>query len=220
MISGRTIGRLSLYRSLLLGLPPDKGPYIYSHELARMAGATPVLVRRDIMALGQSGSPRRGYVISQLIAGIGNLLDSPQPQSAALVGMGNLGRAIATYFVGRRQRLTIAAAFDKDPEKIGRVISGCPCHSIADMPRIIREKDIRVAIITVPAGWAQGVADMLVRAGVTGILNFAPVRLRVPFGVHLEDMDVTVSLEKAAYFARKGTASRDAAEAPVDNSAS
>ena len=219
MISGRTIGRLSLYRSLLLALPPDKGPYIYSHELARMAGVTSALVRRDIMALGQSGNPRLGYVIRQLVAAIGNLLDAPQPQSAALVGLGNLGRAIATYFVGRRPRLTIAVAFDKDPRKIGSVFGGWLCHSMDDLPRIIPEKNIRVAIITVPAGEAQAVADMLVRAGITGILTFAPVRLRVPAGAYLEDMDMTVSLEKVAYFARKGIAGGNGAEASVDPSA-
>lgn len=204
MISARTIGRLSVYRSLLLGLPPDSRTHVYSHQLARLAGVTPALVRRDIMALGFSGSPTRGYDVRELVESISRLLDSPNPQGVALVGVGNLGRAIATYFSGRRPKLSIVAAFDNDPLKVGLAAGGCPCYHINDLARIAREQDIRVAIITVPAKEAQAVADTLVQAGITGILNFAPVRLRLPANVYLEDMDMSVSLDKVAYFARKG----------------
>jgi redox-sensing transcriptional repressor len=109
------------------------------------------------------------------------------------------------YFTGRRPNLSIVAAFDNDPYKADRVIHGCRCYVLEDLDRVIREEDIRVAIIAVPATEAQAVADLLVRAGVAGMLNFAPVRLHVPSHIYVEDIDMTMSLEKVAYFARQST---------------
>jgi redox-sensing transcriptional repressor len=112
------------------------------------------------------------------------------------------------FFAGRRPNLSIVAAFDSDPEKTGRVIHGCRCHGMDSLAEAVRENGIRVAILSVPAGEAQGVADMLIRAGVRGLVNFAPVRLRVPAGVFVENMDMAVSLEKVAYFARQSEAEK------------
>ncbi len=156
------------------------------------------------MAIGYSGTTKRGYEVPELIDSIGQFLDAPKGQGAALVGVGNLGRAILAYFAGRRPHLSITAAFDSDPYKAGRVIHGCHCYGLEDVTKVIKERDIRVGIITVPAGVAQGVAESLVAAGVRGMLNFAPVRLRVPPHTYVEDIDMTMSLEKVAYFARKG----------------
>jgi redox-sensing transcriptional repressor len=116
------------------------------------------------------------------------------------------------YFAGRRPRLSIVAAFDTDPSKVNRVIHGCRCYDIADMARIVREAGIEVAVITVPARAAQDVADALVEAGVKGMLNFAPAPLRVPLGVYVEDIDMTMSLEKVAYFARQGAMERESVQ--------
>jgi len=161
-------------------------------------------VRRDMMAVGYSGSPTRGYDVRALVESIGESLDAPEGQGVALVGIGNLGRAIMAYFTGRRPKLSIVAAFDSDPAKINRVIHGCRCYSMIELPEVVRDLAIRIAIITVPSAEAQSVADSLVRAGVTGILNFAPAPLRVPAGVYVEDIDMSMSLEKVAFFARQG----------------
>ena len=126
----------------------------------------------------------------------------------ALVGVGNLGGAILGFFVGRRPKLSLVAAFDADRDKAGRVLYGVRCHAMNEMADVVVGQGIRVAAITVPASEAQDVADRLVRAGVRGILNFAPVRLRVPAGVYVEDVDVTMALEKVAYFARQALASK------------
>ena len=136
---------------------------------------------------------------------IDGLLDAAQGQNVAIVGLGHLGRAITVYSAGRWPKLSIVAAFDNDPAKVGQVINGCTCYQDTEISRIVAEQDIRVAIITVPASEAQKVADTLVEAGVKGILNFAPARLRVPPDVYVENMDVAVSLEKVAYFARQGS---------------
>ncbi len=203
-VSEKTIGRLSLYRRLLNVLRDEGTTSVYSHELAALAGVTAAQVRRDLMGVAASGSPSRGYDVLGLIEGLRVFLDAEGGQPVALVGVGNLGRAILAYFSGRRPNLTITAAFDSDPTKTGRVIHGCRCHPVGDLARVLRDEGIRVGILTVPAEAAQGVADALVRAGARGILNFAPVRLRVPPGVHVEDLDVTMVLEKVAYFARNG----------------
>jgi len=202
MYPHKTIGRLSLYRRLLYALLQDGTTNVHSHELARLADATAAQVRRDLMAVGCSGTPKRGYDVRELVEGIGALLDAPKAQGVALVGVGNLGRALLAYFSGRRPRLWIAAAFDVDPSKVNRLIHGCRCYPIEDMNTVIKEKDIRVGVVAVPAREAQKVAHMLVRGGVRGIMNFAPIPLHVPAGIYVENVDMTMSLEKVAYFGR------------------
>jgi redox-sensing transcriptional repressor len=181
----------------------------FSHQLATMAGVTAAQVRRDLMAIGYSGSTKRGYEVSELMDSIGEFLDAPKGEGVALVGVGNLGRAILAYFTGRRPHLSIIAAFDNDPHKVNRVIHGCPVYRIEDAAKVIQEHDIRVAVITAPAGEAQGITDTLVRAGVRGILNFAPIPLRAPQHVYIEGIDMTMSLEKVAYFARTGAVRKE-----------
>jgi redox-sensing transcriptional repressor len=176
---------------------------VYSHQLASMTGNTAAQVRRDIMTIGYSGSPSRGYDVDGLVESIGRYMDAPDGQHVALVGVGNLGRALMAYFAGRRPRLEITAAFDADPEKVRRVIHGCRCYPMEDLERVIEEEAIEVAVLAVPAGQARAVADRLVRAGIRGLLNFAPVPLKLRTGVYVEDIDVTMSLEKVAFFARQ-----------------
>lgn len=210
MVSVKTIGRLSLYRRLLNRLLAAGGQNVYSHQLASLAGGTAAQVRRDMMAVGYTGSPKRGYDIRDLIDSIGAFLDAPEGQGAALVGVGNLGRAIMAYFTGRRPKLSIVAAFDVDPYKTNRVIHGCRCYHSSDLEAVIRQMHIRVAILCVPAREAQPTTDILVRSGVRGILNFAPVPLRVPPEVYVEDIDMTMSIEKVAYFARSNALDKEA----------
>jgi len=212
-ISAKVVARLSLYRRLLASEAAGGARHIYSHQLATRAGVSAEQVRRDMMAVGYNGTPIRGYCIAELMNCIDGLLDAAQGQNAAIVGLGNLGRAITVYSAGRWPKLSIVAAFDHDPAKVGQVINGCTCYQDADIPRIVAERNIRVAIVAVPASEAQKVADSLVEAGVKGILNFAPARLRVPPDVYVENMDVAVSLEKVAYFARQAPVRKAAAGA-------
>jgi redox-sensing transcriptional repressor len=202
-VSVRTIGRLSLYRRLLATLLAQDARHTFSHQLAAMAGVTAAQVRRDLMVVGYSGSTTRGYDVLELAESIGRFLDAPQGQKAALVGAGNLGRALLAFFAGRRPRLSIVAAFDADPQKVNRTFRGCPCYPVAQLPQVVASQGVEVGIIAVPAESAQEVADSLVRAGARGLVNFAPIPLRVPQGIYVEDVDIAVSLEKAAYFARK-----------------
>ena len=201
--SERTIGRLSLYRRLLKQAAAAGHEHVYSHELGARAGATACQVRRDIMGLGCAGSPSRGYKVKTLLDRIEFYLDAPVVERVALVGVGNLGRAILSFFQRRRPKLEITAAFDSDPWKTNRVVQGVRCHAMAELEPVVREQGIRLAVLTVPAAAAQEAADALVAAGITVILSFAPAPLRVPLGVFVEDMDLAMSLEKVAYFARR-----------------
>ena len=203
MASKQTIGRLSLYRRALNTLLADGVQHVYSHTLAELTGATAAQVRRDMMAVGCSGNSKTGYRCEDLIRGIGNMLDDQEGQQVALVGVGNLGRAIMAYFAGRRPKLSIAAAFDRDPYKVDRVIHGCRCYPMEKLAEIVADQKITIGIIAVNAVSAQDVADALVEAGITGLLNFAPVFVRIPPTVFMEDIDITTSLEKVAYFARQ-----------------
>ena len=204
-VSTRTIGRLCIYRRLLSRLKDEGKTSVYSHELAALSGGSAALVRRDLMAIGYSGTPYHGYVIENLLSSMAAFLDDPQGQQVALVGMGNLGRALLAYFSGRRPHLAITAAFDIDPAKVNRVMHGCRCHAVARLVEVVREKGIQVGVICVPALQAQSIADQLVTGGVRAVLNFAPIRLHLPDGIYVEDLDMTTALEKAAYFARKKT---------------
>ena len=155
------------------------------------------------MAVGCTGSPTKGYDVSELADSIGRFIDGEQPQSVALVGVGNLGRALLAYFAGQRPNLSIVAAFDNDMDKVNRVTYGCRCYPIEDAGMVIADKAIKTVIVTVPAGAAQRVVDSMVATGIRGVLNFAPARLRVPACVYVEDIDMTTSLEKVAFFARQ-----------------
>jgi redox-sensing transcriptional repressor len=202
MVSDKTIARLSLYRRLLKVLEGEGVRNVFSHQLATMAGCTAAQLRRDLMEVGYSGSPNNGYEVTPLADSIRDFLDVPGGQSVVLVGAGNLGKALLSYFATRRSSLQVVAAFDSDPYKVNRVIHGCRCYPMDSLPEVLKGRTATVAVIAVPAAGAQRVAEVLARAGVRGILNFAPVRLRVSPNVYVEDIDMTVALEKVAYFGR------------------
>jgi redox-sensing transcriptional repressor len=201
-LSERQVARLSVYRRLLQTIPAGDRTTIYSHTLAELCRSTAAQVRRDLMTIGFTGSPARGYHVSQLVDAIGRFLDAPGGQRAALVGVGNLGRALLDYFTTWRPQLRIVAAFDVDPRRVNRVVLRCRVWSLEKLGEIVRRERITVGVITVPAEAAQSVADAMLDAGIRGFLNFAPTLLRLPPGAHVEEMDIGTSMEKVAYFAR------------------
>lgn len=198
----KTIERLSQYRRVLLECLRQGKYNIYSHELASLLHINPVQVRRDIMLIGHSGTLRKGYDVKKLSDMIGSIIDSREGQKVAVVGVGNLGRAIMTYFQGKRTKLVIAAAFDTDPTKVNRVIAGIRCYSVSEMEEIIRSEGITIGVITVPPDKAAETAEKLVMAGIRGILNYTPVALNVEPHAYLEEYDMVTSLEKVAFFVK------------------
>lgn len=203
-IPQRTVERLFRYCQFLHSKVEAGSEFVFSHELAAAVGVSPEQVRRDFMNFRQvKGTPQRGYPVKEFITALYAHLESASLTKMVLVGVGNLGKAILSYFLRRRPNLSIIAAFDLDPEKADRIYSGCRVHHAGQLEKVVAREKVAVGIITVPASAAQEAADALVRAGVKGIVNFAPVQLKVPRGVFLERLDITLSIEKVAYFARK-----------------
>jgi redox-sensing transcriptional repressor len=198
----KTVERLSEYRRTLLECLAKGKTHIYSHELAGLHNITAVQVRRDLMLIGYSSMKKRGYDAQELIEVIGKLIDHPQGQNVAVIGMGNLGRAVTTYFTGKRPKLNVVATFDVDENKVNRVISGVKCYHIRDLKTVIELNKISIAIIASPPDTAVAIVEMLVLAGIKGILNFTTTPLIVPDNVFLEEYDMITSIEKVAYFVK------------------
>jgi redox-sensing transcriptional repressor len=199
----RTIGRLTRYWQTLGDLASEGSTHIYSHLLAAKAQVSAAQVRRDLMILGYTGTPARGYEVNKLKQHIEAYVFPASEQRAAIAGVGNIGLAILKYFTGRRPSLRITASFEMNPDKYDRLIHGCRCYSIEKASEVIREKDITVGVIAVPDREAQYVSNVFVDAGVRGILNFARTPLQTPPGVYVEDIDLAMSMDRVAFFARQ-----------------
>ncbi len=198
----KTIGRLSEYRRTLLNCLASGKTHIYSHELANLHNITAVQVRRDIMLIGYSTTLKKGYDVKALIDVIGDIIDTEDGLNAAVIGIGNLGKAITSYFNGKRTKLTIIATFDTDPDKTNRVISGVKCYPMSELQKVIKENDISIGILTVPPEDAAMVAETLTMAGIKGLLNYTSTPLNISPNVYLEEYDMITSLEKVAYFVK------------------
>ena len=202
MLPERTVERLSEYRRSLLQCLEEGKTHIFSHELAELHHNTAVQVRRDIMFIGYTSMQRKGYDVRELIDVIGEILDSEKGLNVAVIGVGNLGRAVTAYFIGKRSKLNIIATFDVDTTKIDRVISGVKCYPLSRLKEIVESNNISIAIMTVPADSAAEVSTQLVESGIKGVLNFTTVPLHVAPDVYLDEYDMITSLEKVAYFVK------------------
>ena len=198
-----TVERLSRYRRILRDLHAEGRDSIFSHDLAEMAHSNPAQVRRDVMLIGHSGSPSTGYSVVELRKAIGEVLNDPALSRSVVVGLGNIGQAVMGYFGDHHSRFTVAAAFDIDLQKVGSDSFGVPTYSMDDLEKVIRDSDIRIAILAIPKGVAQEVANRLYGAGITGIVNFAQIPLKAPPDVFIELVDIAATWEKVAYFSRQ-----------------
>ncbi len=196
----RTVERLSKYRRLLDKYKDLDEAHIYSHKLAGLLNLTPEQVRRDLMLIGLTGNHRKGYNIKALIGIIGNTIDRQEGQQVALVGIGNLGKAVLGFIRKAETRMNIVAAFDIDRNKINTHIAHVPCFDIHEAKQVIREKNIRIAILTVPPEVAVSTTTLLLQSGIRGILNFTSVHLDVSPDIYLKDYDIITSLEEIGFF--------------------
>ncbi|MBU1241177.1 redox-sensing transcriptional repressor Rex [Myxococcota bacterium] len=208
MISEKTISRLSLYHYLLTTLKEQEIEFVFSRQLANMANSTPAQVRRDLMVTGYEGNPKRGYTINELIVAIEEFMGLKEGVDMVLVGVGSLGRALLSYFYPQKPRYNIVAAFDKGSNS-DRVVSGCRVYDIAELAPVLAGQRVTMGIVAVPAGAAQQVTTMLCEAGIHGILNFAPIRVKVPRNVYLENVDLAVTIEKIAWFANRAAGKKE-----------
>ena len=193
------INRLSLYLREMQRLVRDGKETTNSSELGGLLGFTDAQVRKDLAYFGQFGHPGIGYRCDELVQAVQRILGTDQTWSVALVGAGNLGRALLGYKGFLQQGFHIVAAFDIDPAKVGGAIEGVRIDPLDALREVVREKGIRIGIIAVPSQAAQSAADALVEAGVVGIVNFAPVTISLPDVVSLVGVDLAMELEQIAF---------------------
>ena len=202
-IPEKTIERLSEYRRTLLACHKQGITHIFSHVLAGIHGITAVQVRRDLMLIGFSSDTKKGYDVKVLVDFISRILDSPQPMNIAVLGMGHLGQAITKYFNGKGLKLKITAAFDVDPEKVGKTIDGIPCYHMDRFEEIAEERELSLVIVSSPTTVAPRLVLPIINAGIRGVLNFTSTPLNFPQGIVVENYDITTLLEKVAYFVKE-----------------
>ena len=194
---------MSEYRRPLLASHKQGIAHIFSHVLAGIHGITAVQVRRDLMLIGFSSDTKKGYDVQVLIDYISNILDSPSPMNIAVLGMGHLGQAITKYFNGKGLNLKITAAFDVDPEKVGKTIDGIPCYHMDSFEEVAEDKEISIVVVSSPTKVAPSLVLPIINAGIKGVLNFTSTPLNFPQGIIVENYDITTLLEKVAYFVKE-----------------
>lgn len=190
-----TVARLPLYLRVLVALGDSGVRTVSSDTLADAVGVTSAKVRKDLSRLGSYGIRGVGYDVAVLVGHISEELGLTQDRAVVLVGVGNLGRALAGYGGFASRGLRIVALVDADPRRVGERLGGVVVSPLEELEEAVRAGGVTIGVICTPAAAAQGVCDRLVRAGVTSVLNFAPVVLSVPEGVDVRKVDLSVELQ-------------------------
>ncbi|MGP4060359.1 redox-sensing transcriptional repressor Rex [Halobacillus litoralis] len=193
-----TAKRLPLYYRFLNNLHSQGKMRVSSKELSDAVKVDSATIRRDFSYFGALGKKGYGYNVEYLLSFFRKTLDQDETTRVALIGVGNLGTAFLNYNFTKNNNTKIEMAFDASEERIGSEVGGVRVHHIDDLEEKI--SDLSVAILTVPASAAQGIADRLVKAGVSGILNFTPARISVPTQVRVHHIDLAIELQALVYF--------------------
>lgn len=193
------VSRLSLYLRELQQLMRVGKETISSSKLGRRLGVTDAQVRKDFAYFGQFGYPGIGYRCEELVLEIRRILGTDRTWPVALIGCGNLGQALLGYRGFGKQGFRVEAAFDIAPELVGKTFEGLTVLNLDSMPQVVKKLGIKLAILAVPALAANQAVDSLVEAGITGILNFAPVTLNLPKTVSVVGVDLAMELEQLAF---------------------
>lgn len=199
MISQATIDRLPLYFRTLQLAEDEQLKIISSDELGRRLDITPEQIRKDFATFGQFGRKGIGYDVHELKQNIGKILGLQNNWRLAIVGIGHLGGALANYMNFTSLGFSVVALFDKNKSIVGTEVNKLNINDISDVNSIVAAKSVDIGVITVPADEAQGVADLLIAAGVKGIWNFAPIKLNVPPNVPLVNEDLSIGLSALSY---------------------
>lgn len=208
-IPDATVSRLPIYRRSLVELVSQGQATVSSARLAELAGVNAAKVRKDLSYLGSYGVRGVGYDVEYLLAQVGEALGLDVEAPVIIVGMGNLGQALADYGGFSSRGFPVVALVDSSPEKVGSVIAGIEVSPSDALAELVRRLDISVGIIATPGEAAQDVADAMVSAGVRSILTFAPTVLQVPESIPLRKVDVATELQILSYYQHRGTAAKD-----------
>lgn len=197
------MSRLPVYLRILNELATEGVDHVSSDRLAELGGVNAAKVRKDLSYLGSYGTRGVGYEVSYLVYQIQRELGLNHDWPVVIVGAGNLGQALSGYDGFGQRGFPVAGIVDVDTTKIGSVIGGVRVRHIDDLPQIVAARQVSIGVVAVPPVAAQDAADRLVRAGVTSILNFAPVVLSVPRGVSVRKVDLAVELQILSYYEQK-----------------
>lgn len=202
-IPKKAIYRLSIYHRCLQRLVENGQETVSSSALAKAAGVKPAQLRKDLAYFGQFGTRGLGYPVPALASMIRDVLGRERLQPVILIGVGNLGSALLRYAGFQKEGFEIVAAFDADPEAVhARGGVSVPLLHESEMERVIRDEEVRMAILCVPGTVAQTLATRMVEAGISGILNFSPVVLDVPEVIQVNNVDLALELEHLSFFVR------------------
>lgn len=202
-IPRKAIYRLSVYFRGLQRLKANGIQTVSSEALAKAAGVKPTQLRKDLTYFGQFGTRGLGYDVNELAQMISDLLGTTSLQPVILVGVGNLGLALLSYRGFEKEGFEIVAAFDLDPERKRERDNAIPILGLESLVDLVKEKNIKMAILTVPAQAAQEATNTVVAAGISGILNFAPVTVDAPEHVTVNNVNLAIELENLSYFVQR-----------------
>ena len=194
------IQRLPLYVRALTQFAGSGDDVISSEQLGQRLQMTPAQLRKDLSYFGRFGKQGRGYSVASLEQRLRSILGLDRAWNTMVIGMGRLGRAVVSYPGFAPEGFNIVAAFDADDSIVGETVSGLDIQSISDLAKTVKEKDIKIGIVTVPIERAQEVIDTLVDAGIKSILNYAPLSPKVPEGVTVRGIDPVLSLQSMTYY--------------------
>ncbi|MFI5635788.1 redox-sensing transcriptional repressor Rex [Streptomyces goshikiensis] len=211
-----TVARLPLYLRALTALSERSVPTVSSEELAAAAGVNSAKLRKDFSYLGSYGTRGVGYDVEYLVYQISRELGLTQDWPVVIVGIGNLGAALANYGGFSARGFRVAALIDADPAMAGKPVAGMPVQHTDDLEKIISENGVSIGVIATPAGAAQQVSERLIAAGVTSILNFAPTVLSVPDGVDVRKVDLSIELQILAFHEQRKAGEEAAAAGSAD----
>ena len=199
------IRRLVTYLRILNEIDAGPEDYISSAKIADLAAVNSAQVRKDLAMFGEFGKQGVGYPVIALRDELISILGADREMSIAIFGVGELGTALTRYLTSRRKitpdyRFVVTGLFDVDEKKIGTTLEGIRIRHTRDLPEAMGEEEIKIGVITVPASSAQETVSFAVSCGIKGFLNFAPVRLRVPDSVRIQNSDVTLDLQELAFY--------------------
>ncbi len=202
-VSLHTVERLSVYRRKLEELSHEGVEFVHSHQLATMVGVTPAQLRRDLASFGSYGNIARGYEVAKMITTISRILGTDKLQNVGLVGVGDLGRALLSYRGFEERGFHIAAAFDIDPAKVGRLFAGRRCYHLDELEPVIAQSNLRIMVLASRPEGLQDIIDRAAAAGVRAFLNFVPRTTVTPPGCFIERIDISAKLEKLSFLVKQ-----------------
>jgi redox-sensing transcriptional repressor len=194
------ISRLPIYLRALRHMKTEKQMTTSSQELGARVGISAAQIRKDLSQFGEFGKQGTGYDITYLIDQLREILKVERVWDVAVIGMGDMGHALARYQGFSDRGFRVAMVFDSDPEKIGGQVGDFPVRDSKEIVTAIRNAGIKLAMLCVPAAAAQEVTNLLVEAGVKAILNYAPISLSVPAGVRVQYLDPSIGLQRMTYY--------------------